>query len=438
MSDLHKKNTPLIKEITDVNFINTYIPNTILVARADPEFTIIEANSEYFKLLGFTKEEVRDIYQNKGFNTLHPEDRDRAAEVLLYQVQNNANGKFSVQCRLANKVCGYKTVHFSGRIIVNEQGEGLCYFTLTDISNHLSVLKDLEEEIRFNDSIASLMENTFCEYDIETSVMRYSKGFADRLGIPHIIRDYPQSILDMGIIAEDSLERFLNRFKDCDQDRVEEELHFITLEGEDTWFQCNYRIIKSKEGKPVRIIGKMTDVTKHRMEINYLAKKANRDGLTGLYNKEATEQVIEKYLEVSKHLNSKHAFIVIDLDNFKQINDTFGHPYGDQVLKEMSADLKTLFRHDDIVGRIGGDEFIVFMKNYQNWEEVYVKVSSICSTLFKTYTQDGRAIGVSSSIGVALSPEDGLSFKCLYQYADTALYKSKLSGKNKFSFYDRE
>ena len=115
------------------------------------------------------------------------------------------------------------------------------------------------------------------------------------------------------------------------------------------------------------------DVTEQFNLQQILKIRAESDSLTGLYNKEATHEHIAKYLSEERSRNANHAMIVLDLDNFKEINDYFGHLYGDALLLEISNRIKSLFRASDIVGRIGGDEFMIFMKNIKNVDIVYKK-----------------------------------------------------------------
>ena len=128
------------------------------------------------------------------------------------------------------------------------------------------------------------------------------------------------------------------------------------------------------------------------------------------------------------------AFFMIDIDDFKYINDFFGHLSGDALLAEIAAGLKHIFRRQDIIGRIGGDEFAVIMKNIQNKEIVRKKAAEIMA-IFNEYMHDENYT-FSSSIGIAFLPEHGMDFETIYKNADIALYKAKASGKNNWKIYE--
>jgi diguanylate cyclase (GGDEF)-like protein len=131
---------------------------------------------------------------------------------------------------------------------------------------------------------------------------------------------------------------------------------------------------------------------------------------------------------------TEHALMCIDLDNFKSINDLFGHLYGDNVLKEAAGIMKNLFRSDDVLGRFGGDEFVIFVRAIPNIDFVKEKAAELNSRLNKTYEKDGVECTVSASIGIAIFPSDGTAYSVLHQKADEASYAAKKSGKNTYRF----
>lgn len=161
--------------------------------------------------------------------------------------------------------------------------------------------------------------------------------------------------------------------------------------------------------------------------------EAKKDSLTKLYNKATTRELIEGYL-ADTGINGMHAFMIIDIDNFKTINDTRGHMVGDEILNEFAKELKRFFRDTDILGRAGGDEFIVFMKNFQTVAMVCDKLQKLTAS-FKKYGIDHNFAGrLSTSIGVALYSKDGKTYDELFKKADSALYESKNNGKDQYRF----
>lgn len=206
----------------------------------------------------------------------------------------------------------------------------------------------------------------------------------------------------------------------------EERLWTVTLcyiSGEDSW-----------DGIPSYYsIG--LDITNERRQIEKLQHKAEKDALTGIYNRDAIETQIKEFL--SEKPKTMSALFMIDTDNFKHINDTFGHMTGDVVLSDMATGMKRMICGTDLAGRIGGDEFTIFMKNISSVEVAEKKAEELLKMFNLLFEQDKRGMKISCSIGISVYPNDGNTFEELYQCADKALYKAKMNGKNSYVLYDQ-
>jgi len=158
--------------------------------------------------------------------------------------------------------------------------------------------------------------------------------------------------------------------------------------------------------------------------INEFKHRSSIDALTGLMNKISCEQTIRDSLTVQNEME-KCAVLIIDIDNFKKINDTYGHREGDQTLRKMGEVLTRTFRSGDIIGRIGGDEFMVLVRNVPSTDVLFKK----CNQIHRDIKSKSTEIEVTCSIGIAFS-EDTVFFDEFYEKADQALYQAKLKGKN--------
>lgn len=161
-------------------------------------------------------------------------------------------------------------------------------------------------------------------------------------------------------------------------------------------------------------------------------EKATKDSLTGLLNRDAAFKMVKRTLQADSF--EKGAFIVLDVDNFKSVNDLFGHQIGDTVLKDVAKSLKINCRESDIIGRLGGDEFIIFMSYAGSNNFLENKLKSLREHLANTITYNGNSLTVTASMGVALTEDGEKEYKELYSKADEALYHVKKSGKNGISF----
>ena len=179
------------------------------------------------------------------------------------------------------------------------------------------------------------------------------------------------------------------------------------------------------------------NATKSKERGRILEDKADMDLLTGLTNKVATERMIAEYIEANK--NERGVLFILDIDNFKKVNDTMGHAFGDTLLKTLGKEIRSEFRVTDIVGRTGGDEFMIFLKNITD-DLIVEREANRINRFFHEFKagDDYVKYSATASIGVAIFPEDGNSFKDLYVSADQALYRAKKRGKNQLVFFNED
>lgn len=179
-----------------------------------------------------------------------------------------------------------------------------------------------------------------------------------------------------------------------------------------------------------RLVQQVRSITVHEE----MRQKVEIDVLTDLSTRGALEQCIDQYIF---NCTEPAAFILLDIDNFKGINDNFGHKVGDELLHQTGAILKKEFRKSDYLGRLGGDEFVVFLPKLHNNSWLVNRLDKLVEELNRTFIGDEAVCEVSASIGVAMYPKDGVSFDELYRNADNAMYESKKGGKNKYTIFEQ-
>lgn len=233
------------------------------------------------------------------------------------------------------------------------------------------------------------------------------------------------------VLQELSLKNINEKFK---QGKDESETQFLmNCGGTVKWVSCVVYRGAIKKNKAILII---TDIDKKKCEELELKRKAERDGLTGLYNAATARAKIEEALASGYMSDEQQVLILFDLDNYKQINDTFGHDCGDQVLVEVAEIMTKRFRSSDIVGRMGGDEFVVLLRNMRSCQYAEKLIKELSDRIRRTYTKDGKNVTLSASIGVTRAPNDGYTFADLYKKADEALYYVKEHNKDGYKYYE--
>lgn len=200
------------------------------------------------------------------------------------------------------------------------------------------------------------------------------------------------------------------------------------------WVCTSVNLIKAPMTGDVCAFIYIKDIDQQKRQELELRKNAERDVLTGLYNRKTVTNLIDKAL-ANQPSDTMQALLMIDIDNFKEINDAYGHLYGDAVLSDIAYKLKKSISPQDIVGRLGGDEFIALLRDYQTKDELLEKTRQIATTLEMIYSSGNRECNISGSIGIVFTPEHGEDFNTLYEKADIALYNAKIRGRNRYSIY---
>ncbi|MBE8167934.1 MAG: EAL domain-containing protein [Shewanella sp.] len=211
------------------------------------------------------------------------------------------------------------------------------------------------------------------------------------------------------------------------------EIKLCTDEGSILWCSLSSKIVDFAEGEGV--ITSITNLTQQRNYQDQLYQKANFDNLTGLPNRSMAFERLTSAINIAKQTHESMVLMLLDLDDFKKVNDSFGHNAGDDLLKQISHRIKSVVSSPDIVGRLGGDEFVVILsspESVSNAEKIAKQVISVCS---KTILLQHYEVVVGCSIGLAKFPQDGIDYESLTKNADAAMYESKVAGRNSYKFY---
>ena len=183
-------------------------------------------------------------------------------------------------------------------------------------------------------------------------------------------------------------------------------------------------------------ISEIVDLNGDESEVAFLENIPYLDEVTGLHKRMYLKDKLDFYLEINKNSDNKGALIILGLDNFKYINDTFGVTYGDKYLKSVTRELKNKIISDDYICKLEGDEFLIFLHNATTLSEIKTKAQSIIDVFNKSYNIEGKQVHVTTSIGVAIYPDDGYDFDELIKNADAAMYEAKTKGKNQYQFFN--
>lgn len=407
-----------------------YLPNGVIVVEVkdEPTLALTYANVEHYKILGYdeppTDREVK-MYL-KDF--IWEEDKDW----VLSDIQNAAktNEKIDIEFRMKQKSGELKWARLFGQVMPTNFGTKLLYASLKDLSDIRQINDKLQlEKIVFH-KITEISNELIFRLDMQTNIINFYGNKPEIFKDISVMENFPECILDKEFIFEADIPIFLNMiecFKSGEDKNIE--LRHRTNDGDFEWASIIYNMVKSDDGETLLVMGKFTSIHKQKL----FEAQAKIDLLTELYNKITTGIEVNDIL--TDFPRNEHILFIIDIDNFKAINDDFGHQFGDDVLRDVALTLKNSFRKNDIIGRIGGDEFVVLMKSCSDNEAIVDNAQKVCNLLQKVYVKDSNRNAISASIGIASYPYDGRSFEELYKMADRALYVTKRNGKNGYTQY---
>lgn len=282
--------------------------------------------------------------------------------------------------------------------------------------------------------VLSQMQDIIFELDCQTSEIYYSPNFEKKFGYSIPTEGFPDSMFATDTIFCEDKEPLRKKFQYIlhGGKTMQQEYRIKSLDGAYIWVEVHATAIRDSEGTLLKILGIITDINSRKQELLEVRRAAVLDPLTSLLNRRECIRRIEEYFKQS---GAMAAFLLIDVDNFKHVNDTMGHAYGDAVLTEFAAGLRTLFRQSDIIARLGGDEFVVFMANIREKDNAVAKIEGILQ-LFQAYENSPETNELSCSIGCSIYPEHGSAFSTLFQKADAAMYHAKKRGKAQYYIYE--
>ncbi len=409
------------------------IPCGVVRFNDDACWTVLDYGRSLLTILNLTGDELKSDYDNCWSTLVHPKD--------IWSVRNSLQSlhvegqEFAIiEYRLLLKDSTVIWILETTRCM--EDSSGRWYWSIiTNITERKkSELHNQKTSERYK-HIFENFEKILYEYDWVKKELRTTQQFFKKFlyPLPNDNNDY--HAVSIAVIHPDDLENFeaMQYALQTGKKTAEQLVRIKNADG--IWFWCQMRqnAWVDHDENMVKAIGEIKNVDEETRSLQKLRDDVQRDAFTGLYNKIATADLICR--EISLESTQRGVLCIVDVDNFKMVNDNLGHACGDAVIKDLSNGLSSIFRSDDIVGRIGGDEFLVYIKNMPKLGALLVKLDNVLKFFRQTLREDGMEVSISCSIGIALFPKDGMDYEQLYHNADKALYRSK-KRKGIYTFYD--
>ncbi len=423
-----QKNSFEIQQFTDSLSV------AILKLELKEGFPIAWCNGNLLRDTGYNSWEMSQMYKNHFLEVIEEKDRASFCTIVNKSVSEDRTITGNISVKVKDELSlFYKVQIMPMKKTLNNSEAVYCILSaMTENMRREQELKSFEDRYKM---ILSFASEVMFEYDRETDEMRYFGGDQSTVKRPPYISNFYKKAMSNslpgGRLTEESRQEIKRIFTQFIEDKLESIDGYLCYEvgnKKTNWIYLVAQCIFSEDNEAMVLVGKISDVTVHKEIEHKLMIKANTDYLTRVSNREYSQDVIEKYL--AKYEKDKLlALFIIDIDNFKYINDFYGHLEGDNVLIKLCDILRDLSDETDLIGRLGGDEFIVFIKDVPTVYSIYEKAETICKQVRE------RIDHVTVSVGVSAF-KNNKTFQDLYKTADIALYQAKLRGKNTFVCYN--
>ena len=412
-----------------------------MVFLKDSDLIYIGASLSFARMVGLSSADELigktdfDIFKDKELAEQYRKDDQTLLDVnapLLNYIEPLPSGDsgFSRFCSTSK----FPVRDSSGNII------GLCGMS-RDITREYQLQTGYERELKYlalrGDSYVTALFDVSSWKIVRYEVNERLAGNAPRYAT---VDEYIRSAAD-SVVSDEDVRAFLRGFtreamlKIYDSGRRTLEMEYLRAmpDGSQRWVRDEMRFLANPVEGHVMFYFALRDVDAERREEGRFSRAAESDPLTGLLSSDAAMRRISRYIE-SEGGGGVHALFVIDIDNFKKVNELFGRQTGDEIIASIASAIKNVFRDTDIVGRVHEDEFIALMKNAGGLRAAVKKASDLVETMQFDYCTESGKTSISGSVGVSVCGGDGETFDRLYTEADNALYRAKSQGKSKYCF----
>lgn len=382
--------------------------------------------------------EFRALTGNTFRGLVLPEDWERVDAEINSQIATSDHDRVYYRIRRADGQIRW--LDDNGRLVEDSNGVKWFYVNVIDVTDQVESRREIEKTNERLEILTALSNDILFDIQCATGDANVYGDFHGRFGrepeqSDFVVHRRCKKECNLDITVHD-LSHLIERM--TENSLVDFETSTVDAEGNPVWYRYQSVVLYDDDGNPVRHVGRLLDTHDMVVRESQFRRKAERDGLTGLYNRAAALDRIDTILNTETR---PCTLIAIDIDDFKSVNDTYGHPEGDRVLTELAAFLANAMRREDVVARMGGDEFMIFAPGLGPGPAAERVLDHLVRGPFAaSRSTDGGEPRVlheaapSVSIGAACCLNPPVSFEELYEAADETLYHAKNAGKAGYGF----
>ncbi len=427
----HNEETKKLKERLELALIG----NKEGVWDRDLQNDVLYLSSRWKAILGYKDSDVmygEDAWRDR----VHPDDLPRA----LKDIKDHLEGKtefYENEHRIKHKDGHWIWVLDRGKKILDENGKVV---RMIGTHSDITVKKEMWLRLERQKQIIEQIHDCVILTDLKGSIVSWNRGAENLLGYTK-----DEAIgCNIDIFYKGRYSRAENKVVKIlrKKEKLDIELELVAKSKKKICAECTISVFRDESGCVSGIVGYVRDITKRKEAERELKKQedilwhqANYDLLTGLPNRSLFKDRLKHSIENAKRHDAKFALLFLDLDRFKQINDSLGHEVGDIVLNKVGSVVKSILRKEDTLARLGGDEFVIVTGSLSKISDAGYLADKIINALKEPINADGHNLYLSVSIGISLFPDDSDEMRNLLKFADSAMYKAKDEGRDNYQFY---
>jgi diguanylate cyclase (GGDEF)-like protein/PAS domain S-box-containing protein len=396
----------------------------------NPQTGAVRFSPAWRRMLGYAGAEVPDTLA-AWRALIHPEDQPHVRLAFESQLRGDADTSQTVY-RMRAKSGEYRWVLSSARLLRDAEGKPLRMLgTNTDITERTEAERELREAAAVFEATAEAIMIT----DADGVIRRINQAFATMTGYSAAeVQGQTPRLLKSGRHDDLFYAGLWEKLRTTG--RWEGEVWNRRKNGEIFPVWQIISTVRDTAGQTAGFVSLFIDITQRKRDEDEIAYRANYDPLTGLPNRNLLAERLNQALKQARRENSRVAVMFVDLDFFKQVNDTLGHAIGDQLLQLVAERMRLCVRETDTIARLGGDEFVVLLMDIDDTVPASIVAEKIIGLMVEAFTIEGHEIHIGASIGITIFPDDGRDVETLFRNADLAMYRAKNTGRNNAQFFE--
>lgn len=390
-------------------------------------------NKGFYRMMGYSPKEMERMLKDVR-RSIIPDDLPTFEQGITDILKDD--GAVDFEFRTVTGDGSIRWLLVRGNLYGKQEGYPLVAGVILDMTERRSAEEELALQAERLNILSKSVKEHLIDYNVRADVMNINIDSSALKKGDIVIEDFMAGDKVGMLLNEDEgflKETLVAAMRTPMSDTVDIRSSYFEKDDKVHWYRATITSVRGSDGYVSRIVGRIVNIDEEKAKEKELQLRADIDSLTGLYNKGAATQLITDAIENSNNTEKICALIMLDLDHFKSVNDTLGHAVGDMVIQETGRLLQENFKGRDIVGRMGGDEYMIFMEDIKGIQDAEIIAKKLNVLMRRSYGDSASEVKVSASIGITLLDKPADSYEAMYKRADDALYQTKENGRDGFS-----